>query len=335
MKNKTVRIIGMLLLGLFPLTMWGQPAGSWGNGKLRQTVASISSDLPFALVAYDFVESYLTKLQGMPVAERILKLERDNVQILRGGFDLLHLINEDTSLSFFERANRYGMSLKNESFLLIELSFPASCQLLTGKNLKELENDFMEGLSAYVYKSSGVIPERRELKKLSSNYYVKTGDFYYVEEINRNLYFEEKDSILQPVFSTNHPAESVFNLFLNDATFGNASVSLAIRRYGLKKEQMELPVHSLMAYMKDCGCTIYVGIEALEADVIRAYVFAVNTVLKYNHVMSVAIPYSLIGEGRGKIEGDITLFVPTHNISSLFEELNWVNTTLKRQIKVQ
>lgn len=334
MRKPAAHIVCIVLL-LFPLTMWGQQTGKWGNGKLRQTVVSISSDVPFATVAYDFAERYLTELQGMSVAEQKSKMERDNVVIQQGGLDLLKLINEQTSMNFSERENRYIVSFVNESFLLIELSFPASCQLLTGKNLKELETGFVKELAFYNYKPSSFLPERKELKKLTGDYYVRVGDTYYVEEINGNLYFEEKNRTLRPVFSMNHPAESVFNLFLSEDTPYNAPVNLTVRQYGLKREQMELPIHSLIAYMREQGCVLYVGIEALETNAAKAYVFAVNTVLKYNHVMSVEVPYSLLSEGKGKIEGDITLFVPTHNISSLFEELNWVNTTPKRQIKVK
>ena len=334
MRNPFTQIVYIVLL-LFPLSVWGQQTGKWGNGKLRQTVVAISSDVPFATAAYDFTERYLTQLQKMSVAERKSQMERDNVWITQGSMDLLNLINEQTSMNFSEKENRYIVSLINESFLLIELSFPASCQLLTGKNLKELEADFVKGLSSYSYTPSSSQPVRKELKKLAGDYYVKTGDTYYIEEINWNLYFEEKDRALRPVFGMDHPAESVFNLFLSEDTPGNVSIRMTVRQYGLKREQMEIPVRSWISYMRNQGCALYVGVEALETNTVKAYVFAVNTVLKYNHVMNVEVSNSLLSEGKGKVEGDITLFVPTHNISSLFEELNWVNTTPKRQIKVK
>lgn len=334
MRNPSTQIVYIVLL-LLPLSVWGQQTGKWGNGKLRQTVVSISSDIPFATAAYDFAERYLTQLQKMSVAERKSQMERDNVFITQGSIDLLNLINEQTAMNFSEKENRYIVSLMNESFLLIELSFPASCQLLTGKNLKELETDFVKGLASYNYTPSPSQPVRKELKKLTGDYYVKTGDTYYIEEINGNLYFEERNRILHPVFSMDHPAESVFNLFLSEDTPCDVSVNLTVRQYGLKREQMEIPIGSWIAYMRNQGCALYVGIEALETNAVKAYVFAVNTVLKYNHVMNVEVPNSLLNEGKGKVEGDITLFVPTHNISSLFEELNWVNTTPKRQINVK
>lgn len=87
MRNPSTRIVYIILL-LFPLSVWGQQTGKWGNGKLRQTVVSISSDVPFATAAYDFAERYLTQLQKMSVAERKSQMERDNVLITQGSMDL-------------------------------------------------------------------------------------------------------------------------------------------------------------------------------------------------------------------------------------------------------
>lgn len=78
MRNPSTQIVYIVLL-LFPLSVWGQQTGKWGNGKLRQTVVAISSDVPFATAAYDFTERYLTQLQKMSVAERKSQMERDNV----------------------------------------------------------------------------------------------------------------------------------------------------------------------------------------------------------------------------------------------------------------
>ena len=45
MRNPSTQIVYIVLL-LFPLSVWGQQTGKWGNGKLRQTVVAISSDVP-------------------------------------------------------------------------------------------------------------------------------------------------------------------------------------------------------------------------------------------------------------------------------------------------
>ena len=132
MRNPFTQIVYIVLL-LFPLSVWGQQTGEWKWENYARRLLAISSDVPFATAAYDFTERYLTQLQKMSVAERKSQMERDNVWITQGSMDLLNLINEQTSMNFSEKENRYIVSLINESFLLIELSFPASCQLLTGR----------------------------------------------------------------------------------------------------------------------------------------------------------------------------------------------------------
>ena len=84
---------------LLPLSLRGQHTEGWGNGKLRNFALSISSNLPFAIVVYDFAERYLADLQVMTDEEQRSRMERDDVTILQGDLKRLSLINEQTSLS--------------------------------------------------------------------------------------------------------------------------------------------------------------------------------------------------------------------------------------------
>ena len=54
MRNPSTQIVYIVLL-LFPLSVWGQQTGKWGNGKLRQRLCHFS-DVPFATAAYDFTD---------------------------------------------------------------------------------------------------------------------------------------------------------------------------------------------------------------------------------------------------------------------------------------
>lgn len=44
---------------------------------------------------------------------------------------------------------------------------------------------------------------------------------------------------------------------------------MTVRQYGLKREQMEIPVRSWISYMRNQGCTLYVGVEALETNAVK------------------------------------------------------------------
>lgn len=316
---------------LLPLSLRGQHTEGWGNGKLRNFALSISSNLPFAIVVYDFAERYLADLQVMTDEEQRSRMERDDVTILQGDLKRLSLINEQTSLSIAEKEDTYQIGLFNDGFPLLEMRFPASCQLLLGKNLKQLEQEWLEELNAFTYEPMHDIKiPKEELKQVSGDFFICEGETYYLESIHNHQYFQEQQGVLKKVFSMDHPIESVSNLFVSESIDNKLSLCLTIRKYGLKKEQKELPVNKWIAYQKSKGCDIYIGIEEFKTDRIQAMVFVVNPVLKYNHVMNVELFYDLLVKGEGCIEGDINLFIPTHNIKSLFDELNVQNITSKR-----
>ena len=321
------------MLGMtFPLTLMGQQESHWANGELRKQVINISHEVPFAIEAYDFVERYLTQLSKMDKAEQKSRMDRDGVMILKGNIDRITLINEKTSLGFYEKDNHYVVSFFNDQFPLIDIKFPASCQLMLGMNLRQLEQQFLKEIKNDTL--SCVLPhkvDKKMLKHIKGNFYVSKGSHYFLEEINDYMFFEEKKGDLIPVFSSLHPDESVRNLFCSDQLQKDKKICLTIRKYGLSKEILTIPLSSFINYLEQNGCKIYVGIEKLSTKSISAIVFGVNNVLKYNHVMNVEIPYTFLNKKSFILQGDINLFIPTHNIASIFGEVNTLKKSYNRK----
>lgn len=313
------------LIMLLPVIVRGQHNEVFGNDSLRGVAVEAAEKMPAMLVVYDFLERYLNLLQGMTASEQASRMERDDVAILQGGIENLSKINGGSSLAFAEENNRYRMAIFNGSAPLIEISLPASCQLLTGKSLKELEQNMLVGLDNYSFRVVDTLsPSSDEVKHLRDNYYLRPGEVYQIDEINNNLYFEKIEGRLQLLFDADNPLESSHNLLLSEMCPADVSIELTIRKYGLKKECRTIPLKLWLSYLKTLGCKIYIGVEELSTATIRIAFFAVNNIFKYNHVMNVEVPYRIFKDGKGVITADLTPFVPTHNISALFDEFNQI-----------
>lgn len=289
---------------------------------MRETAQQVSETVPFALVAYDFVERYVTELQQLSPEERRSRMMRDDVELVQGDFSRVALVDEQTVLEFSENKNRYRVALLNGANPVIDLSFPASCQLLTGKKLTELEHDFMEGLAAHAGKGALRATELRksDCESVAGGLLWQPGDSYYLKEINTGLYLEERGGKCLPVFSAKHPVESTINL-LQAVVGEEVQLDLTVRKYGLKKEQTHCRFCDWADYVRSEGGMLYVGIESVDETSVQGTVFVVHHALKYNHVMNVTVPLSLLSEGKGAVKGDINLFIPMHNVASLFGEL--------------
>lgn len=303
--------------------------------ELRQAASLLSKEVPYAEVLYQFAENYLSQLLAASDKEREWKMRTDDVRIEDGGLDRLHLVSGETSLAMRARNNRYSVSLSNGNFRLIEFSCPMSYQLITQKKLKELEAEFMKELSEYragkgtpedkAGRETSAEVKRNELTKTAPHLYVRKGTDYFLDAINSDLYYIEEKGKLRLVYDSGYIGESVCNMLLSEDTPCDILLKLSVRQYGFKTDELQLPLKQWISYCRSKGCDIYVGIEAMETDKLKACVFAVNESFKYNHVMNLEIPYTLLNDKAGELEANITIFIPTYNLSALFEELNLTN----------
>ena len=337
-----------LLITLFFVALSGaadaQHSGVMENHELRKVALSMSEDDPLVIYVYDFCNRYFTELLKKSKSEREEMLKNDDVKIVRGSLEAVPTINGRTSMVFETVDNEYSVTFLNGKKTIIQISFPLSCQLLTGKNLKELELEFIHAVSdmkvpqSVVGKKNTLHPlnlKKEGLKPIRDNYYVSKGKCYYIEQINNFTYYEEQKGKFIPLFSREHLEESVSNLFqLVDIQKGR-SMDLTIRKYGFAKENVQVPLDAFMKYVKEQKCQVYLGIEKIDSKYVHATVFIVNSILKYNHVMNVHIPYGVFDGQKSHIESDINLFIPMNNISSLFYEQELQKQHTSKNIKIK
>ncbi len=135
--------------------------------------------------------------------------------------------------------------------------------------------------------------------------------------------------LVDPLF----PEESVYNLFLSDRVAGQYTLQLKLRKYGFKKESFEVPLKKWIRFCEYMGCNCYVGIENVNNGKIHAAIFAVNTIMQYNHVLYVTIAQESLTRQGGNIKGELHVYIPTDNIKELIGEYREKNKTYKTNIK--
>jgi len=328
MKRATLVFIAALIL----LPGWSQQR-RFESKELQEAASLLSKDVPYAKAVYQFAESYFNLLLALAPTERSWKLEADDVTVEEGGLERLHLVNPETSLAVSSKGNRYRLRLSNGDFKVIQISFPMSYQLISQKSLKKLETEFLQELPTYKFqkRKDSVVIDVASLIKTAPHLYVKKGAEYYTDAISNDLYYTESKGVLSLACSADYLVESIANILVSEDVPCDFRLDLTVRRYGFKTDNLKIPLKQWIAYCKSKGCDIYVGMEKVGTEKLKACVFAVNDLMKYNHVMNVEFPYALLDTKEGDVRADITIFVPTHNIANLFEEFNFVNKNNKEE----
>lgn len=294
---------------------------------------SILSKRPNQHTIFRFFCRYTEELQKLSPKTQKQKTQSDDIIIHAGDLANLSFINDSTALQIETRNKRHHIRLNNQGILFFEMSTPQSYELLTGKNKKELENGFIKEITDF--NGPTVFPS--DLSDLNINdslsLYTENGQSFHIPEIAFKRYYRKSGQgyllLIDPAF----PEESVYNLFLSDQAPGQYMLQLKLRKYGFKKESFEVSLKKWIHFCEYTGCECYAGIEKIENGKIHAAIFAVNTVMQYNHVLYVTIPQELLYKQEGIINGELHVYIPTHNIKELIGEYQEKNKAYKINIK--
>ena len=155
------------------------------------------------------------------------------------------------------------------------------------------------------------------------NYYVHRGDAYYFDDLNSNRYYE-LDSLgkIRPIFCNQFSFESVVNLFTATDIPNDFVLQIRIQKYGLKKEQIPVPLHQWINFCKKTGCKPYIGFIKKTEDCLDCELIMRNVSMGYSHVMRFTFDTSMIETRRGFIPARLNCYIPTSRISKMFKELD-------------
>lgn len=282
-----------------------------------------------------FLHRYTKELQELSPTGQKQKTQSDNITFSIGDLTCLSFINDSTNLQIRTQNKRHYIRLDNQGVEFFEMSAPQSYELLTGKNKKELENDFIKEISDFTE------PDTARQEKVKPNiadsvsFYTENGQSFHIPEIAFKRYYQKSKQGYSLLVNPAFPEESVYNLFLSDQAPGQYTLQLKLRKYGFKKESFEVSLKKWIRFCENTGCECYTGIEQVENGKIHAAIFAVNTIMQYNHVLYVTLPQELLAQQEGVITGELHVYIPTDNIKELIGEYQEKNKAYKINIKKQ
>lgn len=296
---------------------------------------SVLVDQPNQRTIFRFFHRYTKELLPLSLKAQKQKLQSDGINIPIGDLACLAFICDSTTLRIATQDKRHYIRLDNQGAEFFEMSVPQSYELLTGKNKKELENDFIQEITDFIEPTTFSSDSSEFVLTDSLSFYTESGQSFHIPEIAFRRYYRKSEQgytlLVDPAF----PEESVYNLFLSDRTPGQYTLKLKLRKYGFKKDSFEIDLKKWIRFCEQTGCECYAGIEQIKNGEIYAAIFAVNTIMQYNHVLYVTLPQELLVQPKGVITGELHVYIPTDNIQELIGEYQEKNKAYKINIKKQ
>ena len=270
-----------------------------------------------------FLNRYITELEqwNEPNISLPQKMRDDKFILLEGALENLNQLNDSTSFSLVRYDNKaYEASWANGQDLLLRVAFPIQYELILGMPQIEIEQHLQEYIMSTpqrnVQKNGDI-----QLDSIAPNVYrTAPKQHYHIQSLNNSQYFQRtEDGKLQLIGDSAKIEYTVANLFQNglEKTY-LLQVSQSV--YGFKHLDYTISLQQWLNYCASEHLMCYVAIEGTSDEAIQVLIVAENIDLAYNHLLSVLIPRKALGEVSGTLLVKLNAFIPTHNITNLYEQ---------------
>ena len=239
-----------------------------------------------------------------------------------GGIESLRKVSTETPCKISNLNSRFlSFEWELNPAKTLRLDVPVSYQSFHEGNRSEIEDKLINKIKgSKLIRVPNEESSRIQRQPYGEDLYVLPGSTYLNPEINRNIYILH-DSIIQPVWSIDYPAESISNLFLFPSKkYGSNDIEITVLKheYG-EKETFNTNIENLLAECEKDGCIPYWGLESYDGNTLFGSLFLYNWKHGYDHVLKIECCPSDIIDGNGTIRARASLFIPTNNIDTLYE----------------
>lgn len=303
-----------------PLRVRTNAFGEVSNVGYRLFCRQLAEDYrPVELL--DFLERYALELDlcldGRTPAAR---MAIDKVVCTSGNVTMLAEVGPETPFSVEEIERRMFRVCWTLGGRRLSLTLPADCQLILGADATELEDIFERNL-----KRTEPLAESEALGQWSGAKVFRSGDDtvleggqYLSKMIRADLYMTGSGSRRRPVADSRKPVQTVTNLLLTGLAAKPTPLDLTVNRYGYSSTKADVTLQQFVALCRNEGCQLYVGVKTHTPDEVTATIFALNSKLAYNHVLSVRFPLSLLNGEGGPAGATAYAYIPLQNVTEDF-----------------
>lgn len=268
-----------------------------------------------------FIERYALELD-LKIDKRnaLTRMAVDKVVCGKGNVAMLAKVTPQTPFSLEEIERRMHRIRWDMGGKELSLTIPADCQLIMGADAVELEDIFERNLKRMQKTANHDVKDYLLQAKRPSftGQFIINGGEYLNKLIRSDLYVEMKNGEISVMIDSRKPVRSVSNILLTGVFDREIPMRLTVNRYGYRSTQADVTLQQFVNLCREEGCKLYVGIKSHDKGHVSATVFALNSKLAYNHVLSVKFPLSLLDGGEGMVEAVAYAYIPLQNVTEKF-----------------
>lgn len=272
---------------------------------------------------YDFLERYFLELRLPSGSNPAARLFVDKVYI-NGDIDAIFSFDgTETFQENYIHSKLYEISWTRMGKELLSVSFDMDYQLLSGCNMLELEDNLLRDIQRYETEGekAGTYQPVKNNFDTSDNYFTDRGDSYLTDLIRNDLYYVKKGDGYVLIHDSLKTNQSIANMMLSPDASGNFDLNLTFDKYGYKEAKTRIKLKQWIGYCLSEGCTAYFGVKSKDGESLKGTVFMVNKKRGYNHILSIDVPFRIIGKQKGGIDARLYAYIPMHNVSDKYFQI--------------
>ena len=277
------------------------------------------------LPVYDYMEyvylNYLLNKNGN-------KLLFKDVVFITGGWKDFASVTPNDLCNISNIDNKaFQIEWKKDEEPIVSVLIPIRYDVLSNMSRTEMQNAFILGEKKTTVKLAldTINADTAKLIKTMAGYteiFYHKGDSYINEKINNNYYFVMKDSLLKPVADKNLPMESIANIIVLPSLkqIGNYTAKIKYLLSNNKTVEQTTTIRQIIDYAMKQGCKPYFGLEGIKDGTVNFSLFLYNENSGYDHIFRLSCKTEDIGTDAMTFTGRGSLFAPTTNVKSLFDD---------------